>query len=420
MTHQGSSHRSRTTADHAHGPRHVAATHRGTPPPAADEPRARGLAFRATAFAVEYLLMLPLGALVALIWVNVAPESYFPVVYALAFWVNEVAMVFFFGLITKEIVEATAIGGVLHPWRRAALPVVAATGAAAVPALLYVPITAVLDARMLAQAWPVTLAMDVALIYFVARLVFGREAMVTFLLLLALAGNAFGFLALALLQVVSSVRLVPLVALMSLAVAVAGLLRARRVASAWPYIAAAGTLSWAALYIGGIHPALALVPILPFLPHATRDPGFFVDARPGARDTLNRFELWARYPAQVALFFFGLVNAGVTAGAVEAGFWAVPLSTLAGRPAGVFAGVAVALAVGLHLPQRVTWRELLVGALLTASGFSMALFFASARLPPGQLLAEAKMGSLLSVMAAPAAIVAARLLGVGRYGRGES
>ena len=417
MTHDGSSHRSRTTADHRYGQRHVAATHRGVPPPPADEPRSRGLAFRATAFAIEYLLMLPLGALVALVWVAISPESYFPVVYAMAFWVNGVAMVFFFGLITKEIVEATAVGGVLHPWRRAVLPVVAAAGAAAVPALLHGPITAVLDARMLAQAWPVTLAMDVALIYFVARLIFGREAMVTFLLLLALAGNAFGFVALALLQVAGSVRPLLLLALMALAVTTAGVLRARRVASVWPYIAGAGSLSWAALYIGGIHPALALVPILPFLPHAKRDPGFFVDARPGARDTLNRFELWARYPAQVALFFFGLVNAGVTVGAVEAGFWAVPLATLAGRPAGMLAGVAVALAVGLHLPQRVTWRELLVGALLTASGFSMALFFASALLPPGQLLAEAKLGALLSVMAAPAAVLAAWLLGIGRYAR---
>ncbi len=37
-------------------------------------------------------------------------------------------MVLFFGLITKEVVEATAAGGVLHPWRRAAAPAVASLG----------------------------------------------------------------------------------------------------------------------------------------------------------------------------------------------------------------------------------------------------------------------------------------------------
>ena len=55
--------------------------------------------------------------------------------------------------------------------------------------------------------------------------------------------------------------------------------------------------------------------MMPFLPHAPRDPGFFVDPKPDAKDTLNKFEWWWRYPAQVALFLFGLVNAGVPMGA---------------------------------------------------------------------------------------------------------
>ena len=84
--------------------------------------------------AAEYLLLLPLGAGVALVWANVYPESYFRTVFALDFFVNDVAMVLFFGLVTKEIVEATAPGGILHPWRRAALPVVAAVGMTLVPA----------------------------------------------------------------------------------------------------------------------------------------------------------------------------------------------------------------------------------------------------------------------------------------------
>jgi NhaA family Na+:H+ antiporter len=54
-----------------------------------------------------------------------------------------------------------------------------------------------------------------------------------------------------------------------------------------------------------LHPALALVPIMPFLPHASRDPGLFVEA-PEAHDTLNEFEhMWKR-PVDVMLFFFGL------------------------------------------------------------------------------------------------------------------
>ena len=66
-------------------------------------------------------------------------------------------MVFFFGLMTKEVVQATAPGGVLHPWRRALLPVIAAIGVTLVPTLIHTYLVAPLDEPMLASAWPVTL-----------------------------------------------------------------------------------------------------------------------------------------------------------------------------------------------------------------------------------------------------------------------
>ena len=58
---------------------------------------------------------MPLGAVIALVWVNTAPESYYAFTSAMSFAVNDVAMVLFFALMTKEVVEATAPGGVLHP-----------------------------------------------------------------------------------------------------------------------------------------------------------------------------------------------------------------------------------------------------------------------------------------------------------------
>ena len=63
---------------------------------------------RLSLFAAEHLLLLPLGAAIALVWANTGPESYFRFSYAAAFVVNDVAMVFFFGLMTKEVVQATA------------------------------------------------------------------------------------------------------------------------------------------------------------------------------------------------------------------------------------------------------------------------------------------------------------------------
>ena len=360
--------------------------------------------------------MLPLGATIALTWVNTAPESYFRFTLPIAFAVNDVAMVFFFAVITKEVVESTAPGGMLHPWRRALLPVVAAVGATAVPALLHVRLVDALDEPMLATAWPVTFASDLAVGYFVARMIFGgRHPVIPFVLVIGIAADIFGSVGIAVFHPTRELHLGVGAALLAVAMGIASVLRRIRARSFWPYILAGGGISWWALFLGGFDPALALVPIMPFLPHAARDPGFFVDAPPNAGDTLNRFEIWWRYPAQVALFFFGLVNAGVPIRALEAGTWGLPIALIAGRPLGVLLGAGVAVAAGLHLPDRLGARELIVVGFLAAIGFSVGLFFCAALLPPGQLRSEINMGVLLSLAAAPLAVVCANVLRVGRF-----
>src|SRR5436190_10403685 len=94
--------------------------------------RRRRAARRVSGFVSDYLIALPVGCAVAWLWVNTLPESYFRFAHATAFLVNNVGIVFFFALITKEVAEATLPGGALHPWRRAALPVAAAIGGMAV------------------------------------------------------------------------------------------------------------------------------------------------------------------------------------------------------------------------------------------------------------------------------------------------
>ena len=368
-------------------------------------------------FALEHLLLLPLGAGIALVWVNTSPESYYRFTYAIAFAVNDVAMMFFFALMTKEVVEATAPEGMLHPWRRALLPVIAAIGATLIPALIYIRAVNLLEEPALEISWPVSFATDIAISYFVARIIFQLHPAVPFLLLLAIASDALGFLALALFYPTGDLHLAVGTLIMAVAIAIAFGLRQARVGSFWPYLLGAGSVSWCALYWAGLHPALALVPIMPFLPHAARDPGFFVDARPTDRDALSQFEVWWRYPAQVALFFFGLVNAGVSLHALEPGTLGIPIAVIIGKPLGILVAAGAALAVGLHLPRRVGWRELIVVGLTATIGFSIGLFFCAALLPPGQLRSETGMGVLLSLAGAPLAFAAARLLRVGRFAR---
>jgi Na+:H+ antiporter, NhaA family len=393
---------------------HVRAVHHAASAPAR---RWRAAVPRLSQFVSEHLLLLPIGAGLALVWVNLWPLSYYEFSYQWAFMVNEVAMTLFFALVAKEVVEATTPGGMLHTWRRMIVPVIAAAGATIVPALLYVAFVRWADEPMLELGWTVTFATDVALAYVIARLIFPRHPAVPFVLLLALASDAFGFVAMAVFHPMSELQLDVAAVLMIAALALAAALRWMRVRSFWPYVLVPGALSWAALYLGGFHSAFALLPIMPFLPHAARDPGFFVDARPDAKDALNRFELWARHPAQIALFLFALINAGVPFRGLEMGTLGVPMATLIGKPLGVLVAVGIAVMAGFHLPPRVGWRELLVVGVIGASGFTVALFFASATLAPGILLRETTMGVLIGTISIAAAFAAARVLRVGRYSR---
>jgi Na+:H+ antiporter, NhaA family len=379
-----------------------------------------GFAPRLWDFAFEHLLALPAGVLIALAWANLAPEAYYRATYPVAFAVNDVAMVFFFGWITKEVVEAGLPGGVLHSWRRAAVPIGLSGAVVLASVVAYAVTVRLVGAPMLEQAWIASTAMDLAFGYLVARVIFGpTSGAVPFFLMVAISANAIGFGLLAQAGTFHDGRPGLAVALMAGAIGYAVVLRMLRFTSFWPYVLGAGGLSWAALYFGGIHPALALVPIVPFLPHGKRDPGFFVDAKPGARDTLNRFELWCRHPAQVALFLFGLVNGGVPLHALERGILALPLALIAARPLALLAGAGVASAFGLHLPKSVGWRELVVLGFVTSAGFTLALFFAAATLGIGQALNETRAGALLSVSAGALALGAAWLLGVGRFAREE-
>lgn len=272
---------------------------------------------------VEQSLLLPAGALLALIWANTLTESYAHFAHALEFAVNDVGMVFFFALAAKEVVEAAVPGGALHTWRRAAVPVIAALGGMVGPAVIYLVVIHLSRQPALVRGWAIPCATDIAFSYLVAKAIYRRHPAVPFLLLLAIADDAFGLVILALFYPTGDLRPLSGVVLLAAALAVSWMLRRNHVRNFWPYVAVGGALSWSALFLGGLHPALALVPVVPFLPHAARDPGLFTPAPASARDALSEFEHWWKYPVQAILLLFGLVNAGVPLRALDTGTWAV-------------------------------------------------------------------------------------------------
>jgi NhaA family Na+:H+ antiporter len=378
--------------------------------------RRRRITTRVSGFVLDYLLALPVGCAAGLLWANTLPDSYFQFAHATTFLVNDVGFVFFFALITKEVAEATLPGGALHPWRRAALPVAAAMGGVIVSTAIYVAFLDKAGEHMLKGGWVAACAIDIPGSYVIARLIFGRHPAVPFLLLLAISADAIGLAAVALVHPVGDAHPAIGLGLLAVAVGAAAALRRRRVKNFWVYLVGPGTLSWWAMYVGGVHPALALVPIVPFFPHGLRDRGLMVEPAPEAHDTLTLFERWWRLPVEGVLLLFGLVNAGVPFHGLEEGMWAIPVAAL-GRPIGIAAATAVAVAAGLHFPQRVGWRELLVVGCTASIGLVFALFFATAVMPLGPLLLEMKMGALVTIAGGGLALAAARLLRVGRFAR---
>ena len=361
--------------------------------------------------------LLILGTFIALVWVNLERESYNHFSEYLHFAINDVGMAFFFALAAKEVTEATAPGGALHSPRRAAMPLAAAVGGMLGPALIFLTLTIALDRPNLERGWAIPTATDIAFSYLAARIIFGaKHPAIPFLLLLAIADDALGLLIIAAFYPTGPLALTEFVVFLGCGMFVAWWLHTRRVRNFWPYMLGAGALSWIGFYRGGLHPALALVPIVPFLPHASRDPGLFVESS-HSHDTLNEFEHRFKRPVDVMLFFFGLANAGVVLRNFGPGTWFVLIAILFGKPLGIVAATGVSSLLGLRLPKHVTWRDVIVVGIVAGIGFTVALFFATAAFPYGRLLDETKLGALLSFGAFFLALLAAKILDVRRIAR---
>ena len=372
-----------------------------------------GAAATARSFVVDHFLLMPIGALIALTWANTAGESYFRFAHGLRFWVNDIGMALFIGLISEEVLEAVMPGGALYRWRRTLLPIVAAVGGLLGATAVYLLYLQSRYEFMLLEGWPVAAALDVVFAYFIAKAIFApREGPIAFLLLTAVVSDAFGVMSIAI-WLPAADGYPAALGLLAVAVVVAAALRRARIDRIWLYLITSGALSWLACYWSGmLPPALALVPIVPFLPHRPRGLDLFVEPPPTAP---RRFEHVFRYPVQVVLLFYGLVNGGVVLAGETPGAWAVLTAALLGRPIGILASVALGMAAGLRLPAHLRWRELIVVSLAASAGFTFALFFATAIMPPGPLLGELKLGALSTAAGAMIALAAARILRVGRF-----
>jgi Na+:H+ antiporter, NhaA family len=369
---------------------------------------------RAIRYGLEHALAVPIGAVVALLWANTLPDSYFTTSTTLAFWINDVGMTLFFAFALQEVIETMVAGGALHTWRRATLPVLAAIGGSIGAVAAYELYVQSGDEQVLRAGWPIVCGVDAAVGYFVARSVVRGKGATSFLLLLAIASNAIGLVVIGFREPLIQQRPAGIL-IIAIAIVVSIGFRQLRLRNFWPHLLIAGSIAWCGFAVTGLHPALALLPIVPFFPHAARNLDMVHDAPHGPHDSPSHFEHVFRVPVQIVLFLFALVNAGVLLRGYGTGSWAILWGTLVGRPIGTLVTVAAAVVIGFHLPHNVNWRGLIVICVAASVGFVFALFYATATVPVGPVLQELKVGALLTIVGAAIAVALARLLRVGRY-----
>jgi NhaA family Na+:H+ antiporter len=329
------------------------------------------------------------------------------------FVVNDILMCFFFAMAAKEIWEALLPGGALSSPKKAATPLIATLGGITGPAAIYISGALWFGATELVRGWAIPCATDIAFSYLVARLIFGKgHPAIPFLLLLAIADDAAGLVILAIAYPTGDMNLYMFFVLVASAILFNVVLNKNGVKSFWAYLIVAGPLSWVGFFMGGIHPALALVPIIPTLPHAKSDAGYFEGTHSEhPHDTLNEFEHWWKNPVEIILMLFGFANAGVALGAVGLTTGLVSVGLLVGKPVGIFLFTIIACAVfKLSLPEGMSKKDLLVLGCIAGIGFTVALFVSTVAFPAGDALDAAKMGSLFSFSAAIVSLIVAKVL----------
>lgn len=369
----------------------------------------------------EFSVPLIIGVFAALLWANLEPQSYnaflhspFLVRLNFHFLSNDIFMVFFFGIAAVEITQSCLPGGDLYPLKKAINPILATLGGVLGPAAVYLVLNQIVGNDLLRRGWGIPAATDIAFAWLAAKMIFGSShPAVSFLLLLAVADDAIGLAIIAVFYPDPNFSVEPAwLLLTALGMVVAFGLRRAKLRTYWLPLLLGGGLSWAGLFKAHLHPALALVFIIPFLPHAPRETKHFFEEDVLDRSPLAQYEHEWKVIVDFGLFLFGLANAGVELSAVGTATWLVLVSLVAGKTIGIFALGFVAEMLGFPLPSGMAKKDLFVAGVIAGIGFTVALFVAGEAFTDPIIQGAAKMGAMLSFGAAFIALAFGKILKV--------
>mmetsp|Transcript_29295 Transcript_29295/g.38513 ORF Transcript_29295/g.38513 Transcript_29295/m.38513 type:complete len:502 (+) Transcript_29295:399-1904(+) len=386
----------------------------------------------------DYSIPLLLGACISLIWINSSPATYEHVFgpynkynhplellngtifghhATFLFLINDGFMVFFFGHAAKEIVESLLPGGSLNPLKKAICPLFATLGGIIGPVLVFLAILSIqigsnaydLDVyprETLSNGWVVATPTDIPLACLLATSVFGKgHPAINFLLLLAIADDALGLIIIAVFYPDPHHPVRPAwLCLVLCGMLAAFLMRRLLKCNFWqPYVFLCGFPSWVGLMKSGIHPALALVPIVPFIPGDALCPRQFPwpwkkreePIQYTTTTPLNKFEHDVKDFIDFGMFFFGLANAGVRLTSFGHMTVCVALSLMIGKPFGILTiTFLVSRIKGMH--HGLETNDLLMMAVMSGLALTVSLFVAGIAFEDIELQEQAKLGALLA------------------------
>jgi NhaA family Na+:H+ antiporter len=318
---------------------------------------------------------------------------------SLLLWINDGLMALFFFLIGLEV-KREVLEGQLASWRQASLPVFAAIGGMAVPAVIFLAINAGKPANL--SGWAIPAATDIAFALGILALLGSRVPVALKALLLALAViDDIGAIAIIALFYTQGVDW-SLLAMAGAVLAVMAGLGKGKVAQSWPYVVL-GLVLWVLVLKSGVHATLAGVVAALTIPMAS-----------GTQRPLERME-HALHPwvAFLVVPIFAFANAGVSLSGLELSALIDPLplgivaGLVLGKQIGILGFAWAAVRVGIaSIPDGVSWRQLHGLSLIAGIGFTMSLFIGNLAFGDPAQIAAVKMGVLGGSLVAALAGVA--------------
>lgn len=316
-------------------------------------------------------------------------------------WAGDGLLAVFFFVAGLELKRELVHGSLRRP-AEAVLPVAAALTGMAVPALIYLAVTAG-DADT-ARGWAIPTATDIAFCLAVLAVV-GRSlpsALRAFLLTLAVVDDLVAIVIIAVFYS-EGVDVAPLAGSV-VALAAYGMLQRRRV-DAWVVLLPTALLAWGLMHASGVHPTVAGVTV-GLLTRASHEP----DGTPGP---VERFaHRWQPMSTGFAVPVFALLSVGISVSAdalrdaaQEPAAVAVVVARLAGKTIGVFVGAyLVARLTAARLNPDLDWADVFGVAVLTGIGFAVPLLVSDVAFGAGsQLDRQVTAGILTAALLAAAA-----------------